>query len=75
MRAPGVALGEEAVEFGFLLERAGACRPRGFLLEGEMHPCMTAILLRVSRPDALDADAGAEPPERKLGKVEQPVGG
>ena len=39
-----------------------------------MHALVAAILLRVARLDPLDLDAEAEPPDRKLGEVEQGIG-
>src|ERR1700730_6908340 len=40
-----------------------------------MHALMTAILLRMARLDALNADAEPEPPDRQLAQVEQGMGG
>ena len=36
---------------------------------------MAAVLLRMARLDALDANAQPEPPDRELAQVEQGVGG
>lgn len=35
---------------------------------------MQAVLLRMSRLDALDCDAEAQPPDRKFGEIEEGVG-
>jgi hypothetical protein len=40
-----------------------------------MHAFMAAVLLRMTRLDALDADPQPEPPDRELAQVEQGVGG
>src|SRR3546814_3711527 len=51
-----------------------AGRPGGFLFEGEVHALVTAVLLRLSRLDALDGDTEPEPPHRQLRQVEEGVG-
>src|SRR5580700_11127423 len=38
-----------------------------------MHALMTAILLRMARLDALDADSQAKPPDRQFAQMEQSV--
>ena len=73
MRALGVELLEEVVEAGLLLQAVHAGRPGCFLLQGEVHALVTAVLLRMARFDALDGDAEAEPPDRQLGEVEERV--
>src|SRR6266404_1255722 len=40
-----------------------------------MHAFMAAILLRMARLDAFDANTQPEPPDRELAQVEQGVGG
>src|SRR5467141_2028714 len=40
-----------------------------------MHALMTAVLLRMARLDALNANAQPEPPDRELAQVEERVGG
>jgi hypothetical protein len=40
-----------------------------------MHALVPAVLLGMSGPDALDADAQAQPPDGWLGKVEQRIVG
>jgi len=39
-----------------------------------MHTLMASVLLRVAGPDAFDADAEPEPPDRELREVVEPVG-
>jgi len=36
-----------------------------------MHALVTAVLLRMTRLDALDANPQSEPPDRELAQVEQ----
>ena len=40
-----------------LLGGIGCSRPGGFLLEGQLHTLMPAVLLRMSGLDAFDGDA------------------
>ena len=65
---------KEGVEASLLLQAVHARRAGGFLLQGEMHALMAAVLLRLARLDALDGDAEPEPPDRELGEVEQGIG-
>ena len=58
---------DEVIELGLLLEHVGAGGPGGFLLEGEVHAFMATVLLRMTRFDALDADAQPQPPDGELG--------
>ena len=44
------------------------------VLEREMHAFMTAVLLRLTGLDALDADAQAQPPDGEPGQAEQRPG-
>jgi hypothetical protein len=45
----------------------------GFLLEGEVHPLVAAVLLGVSRPDAFELDAQPQPPDRQLAQAVERV--
>jgi hypothetical protein len=58
------------VEARLLLKKIGGRRLGGFFFQSEVHAFMTAVLLRVTRLDALDPNAQAEPPDRELAKVE-----
>ncbi len=59
-----VELFDEGVELGLLLEQICAGGPRGFLLERQVYAFTASILLGMTRPDAFDADAQAQPPNR-----------
>jgi hypothetical protein len=48
---------DEGVETRLLLQRVRGGGPDRLLLERQMHPLVPAILLGVSRPDALDLNA------------------
>ena len=74
MRPFVVELLDEGIELGLLLKQVGAGGPRGFFLERQMHALMPAVLLRMAGPNAFDADAQPQPPDRKLGEIEQPIG-
>ncbi len=52
-----IELFQESVELGLLLQDVGTRRTSGFLLKGQMHAFMTAVLLRMAGTDALDGDA------------------
>src|SRR5581483_3202202 len=62
------------IKLGLLLQDVGSSGSSGFLLERQVHAFMAAVLLRMTGTDALDADAKTQPPDRKLGKIEEPVG-
>ena len=64
-----VELTDKIVEAGLLLQGICARRPGGFLLQGEVHALMVAILLRMAWFDALDGDAEPEPPHGQFGEV------
>jgi hypothetical protein len=49
----------EGVEATLLLQAVHACRAGGFLFQGQVHALVPAVLLRMSRANALDADAQA----------------
>ena len=66
MRPFGVELANEGVEAFLLLQAVGARRAGCFLLEGEVHALVTAVLLGMAWLDALDDDAESEPPDREF---------
>jgi len=57
---------DEGVEAGLLLQHVGRGWLGGFLLQGEMHPLVAAVLLRLPGVDALDLNPQPEPPDREL---------
>ena len=65
---------DELVEAG-LLQKVLTRGLGGFFFQGEMHPFMAAILLRVSGLDPFDTDSEPEPPDRELAQIKQGVGG
>src|SRR5579872_1076851 len=65
---------DEVIELGLLLEEVGAGGTGGLLFEGEVHAFMPAVLLGMARFDALDADAQSQPPDRKLERLNKPLG-
>jgi hypothetical protein len=65
----------EFVEAGLLLQEVGDRRLGGFFLQGEMHALMAAILLRMARLNALNANAEAKPPDGEFAQVKQGVCG
>jgi hypothetical protein len=64
---------DEGVEAGLLLQAVGARRPGGFLLQGQVHALVAAVLLRVTGLDAFHRDAQPQPPDREFGQAEQAV--
>jgi hypothetical protein len=48
---------DELVEAGLLLQKVSTRGLGGFFFQGEMHPLMAAILLRMPRFDPFDADS------------------
>ena len=74
VRAFVVELLDEGIELGLLLKQVGAGWASGFFLQRQMHALMTAVLLRMTGPNAFDADAQAQPPDREPGEIEKPVG-
>ena len=70
----GIELVDEVVEAALLLKAVHTSGAGRFFLQGKMHAFVAAILLRVTRLDALDRDAQAQPPDRELREVEQPIG-
>ena len=70
-----VELLDEMIELGLLLKEVCSGGLGGFFLQGQMHALMAAILLRMARLNALDANAEPEPPNRELAQIEQGVSG
>ncbi len=69
-----VEFADEIIKPHLLGEVIGPGRPGGFLLQGEVHALMAPILLGMARPDALDGDAEAQPPDGEFGEGVEPVG-
>jgi len=65
VRALVIKLFQEGVELGLLLKQIGAGRTSSFLFERQVHALMPTVLLRMTRPDAFDTDAQAQPPHRE----------
>jgi hypothetical protein len=61
-RPLSVVLGHERIEARLLLEDVGGGRFRGFLLEREVHPLVSAVLRRMSGFGALEVNAESQPP-------------
>ncbi len=57
MRAFVVVAVDEVVELGLLLQEVQGRRFGGFLLQGQVHALVAAVLLGMAGLDALDADA------------------
>jgi hypothetical protein len=74
MRALSVVLADEVIEADLLLEGIGGSRPGGFLLEGQVHALMPAILLWMSGLDAFDGDAEPQPPDREFREIVKTIG-
>src|SRR6516225_4683050 len=74
MRAFIVEDVNKVIELRLLLREVQTGRLGGFLLQVQMHSLMAAILLRMARPDPLDPNSQAQPPNRKLAQVEEGMG-
>jgi hypothetical protein len=57
---------DEGIEAGLLLEHVGGGGLGGFRLQREMHAFVPTILLGMTGLDALDVDAEAQPPRRRV---------
>src|SRR5579884_632958 len=66
MRTLVVKLFDKSVEPSLLLQKVSARRSGRFLLEGEVHPFMTPVLLRMPWLYSFYCYAKPEPPYRKL---------
>jgi hypothetical protein len=60
---------DEFVEPGLLLQEVCTGRLGGFFFEGEMHAFAAAILLRMARLDAFDANPQARPPDGEFAQI------
>ena len=63
VRSFNVELLNEGIEACLLLQAVHSWRTGCFLLEGEVHALVPAVLLRMAWFDAFDGDAEAEPPD------------
>jgi hypothetical protein len=66
---------DKVIEPGLLLKKVQTGRLGGFFFQREMHAFMAAVLLRMARLDALNANAQPEPPDREFAQIEQGVRG
>ncbi|HUN60950.1 MAG TPA: hypothetical protein VMU53_03120 [Candidatus Sulfotelmatobacter sp.] len=55
------------------MKKVGGRRLGGFFLQRKVHAFMAAVLLRMGRLDAFDADAQTQPPHRQLAEIKQGV--
>ncbi len=74
MRTFGVELVNEGIKAVLLLQAVEAWRSCCFLLQGQVHALVAAILLRMARLDTFDRNPEPEPPDRELGEIEQGIG-
>src|ERR1700690_39771 len=66
---------DEGIEARLLLQHVAGGRLGGFLLQGQMHPLVPAVLLRLAWGDALDLDPETEPPDGQLTEPVDRLGG
>ena len=60
----------ELIEATLLLQEVEGGRLGSLLLQGEVHTLVASVLFGVTWLDALDADAQAQPPDRKPAQAE-----
>src|SRR5262249_40780470 len=73
MRALAIENLHEVIKLCLLLQEVTPGGLGGFFLQSEMHALVATILLRVAGPDAFNADAQAEPPDRQFAQMKQRV--
>lgn len=66
---------DERIEAFLLLQEVERRRFGGFLLLGQMHALVAAILLRVARLDPLDGDPQPQPPHCQTRQTEEGCSG
>ncbi len=66
MRSFIVERAHKSIKAGLLLKAVRAWGAGCHFLKGEVHALMAAVLLGMARPDALDFDAQAQPPDGEL---------
>src|ERR1700733_3770775 len=71
MRSLPVVIVDEGIELGLLLQEVLPRRFGGLFLQGQVHAFVPTILLGISRPDTLDADPEAQPPDRELAEAKE----
>jgi len=64
----------EGIEASLLLEKILSGRLGGFLLQGQVHTFVPAVLLWMSRFDALDGDPQTQPPHGQFAQAEEGAG-
>ena len=62
VRAFGIEFLNEGVKFSLLLKDVGSGGAGGLLFEGQVHPFMPAVLLRMTGLNALNRDSQPQPP-------------
>jgi hypothetical protein len=74
MRPFAIEFVQEAVELSLLLEAIHARRSGCFLFQGQVHPLVPPILLRMTGFDALNGDAKPEPPDASFERLKRAFG-
>src|SRR4051794_29361887 len=54
-----------------LLKKASTCRARRLLLEGQVHPLVSAVLFGMAWLDSLELNSEAHPPDGKLTEAKE----
>src|SRR5271154_2235443 len=68
-----IELLDKGIELGLLLQEVGAGRPCCFFLQGQVHTLMSSVLLGMTGPKPVDADAQAQPPDEQLRQIKKSI--